>query len=220
MNQHDSHGLGRIVQPDARDHAYPLRALIPAAAPPAGRRVRKIGRILDQGDSPQCVAFAWRAFLNAYPIHEVTGDPPEPPTLYAAAQAIDGWALPHDGTSVRAGAKALQAEGSIVNYYWAFSIDDVIKFLLAGGPLVLGTDWFSGMFEPDKDGMVHVRGEIVGGHAYFAYGVDTAKGLLYCQQSWGLHWGKHGTFTLSLEDAAYLLGRDGEATTAVGPVRA
>lgn len=211
------HGLGRLVAPDARDRAYSLRSLIPAVAPATGRRVRRIGRILDQGDTPACVAFAWRAFLNAYPIHELHGDPPAPSDLYAAAQAIDGWPLPHDGTSVRAGAKALKDEGSIVTYHWAFTMDDVIRFLLAGGPLVFGVDWFASMFQPDADGRVHIGGQVAGGHAFLIYGVDTAKGLLYAQNSWGVHWGLSGRFTLSIDDAEQLLNRDGEAVTAIGP---
>lgn len=213
------HGLGRLVAPDARDRAYPLRSLIPAATPPSGRRVRRIGKVLDQLDTPMCVSYAWRAFLNAYPIHEPRDDAPAPNDLYAAAQAIDGFPVPHDGTSVRAGVKALKAEGSIATFYWAFTIADVIRYLLAGGPLVLGVDWFASMFQPDPDGRVHLGGQVAGGHAFLAYGIDTARELLYCVNSWGVHWGKSGKFLLSLEDAEQLLNRDGEAATAIGPAR-
>src|SRR4051812_20257968 len=99
-------GLGRLYAPDQRDVAFPLRALITPVAPTRKSRYYAIGPVLDQGQTPQCVAFAWKQWLDSSPVRDPLASPPDPASIYRWAQAVDEWSsTPHDGTSVRAGAK-------------------------------------------------------------------------------------------------------------------
>ena len=56
-----------------------------------------------------------------------------------------------------------------------------IEIKLNVGPVVVGTNWYYGMFYPDTTGLIKIRGGLAGGHAYVINGVDT--GLLYASLS-------------------------------------
>ena len=131
------YGLGRLHAEDPRDQQHLM------AAPPSTRTARfwwgyKVK--LDQGRTPQCVAFSWSHFLtdSPKPHPAVLLDPA---TLYHEAQLVDEWpGEGYDGTSVRAGAKALVARSLIYgSYEWAFDLNTVIQQVLEVGPVVMGT---------------------------------------------------------------------------------
>lgn len=42
-------------------------------------------------------------------------------------------------------------------------------------PVMAGINWYSDMFDPDKDGVVHVGGELAGGHEILLIGIDFAN---------------------------------------------
>jgi hypothetical protein len=75
---------------------------------------------------------------------------------------------------------------------------DGIRAALAAGHLVsLGTPWYASWDYPNAEGIVPADySRVVGGHAYLAYGYDTDKQLVYCQNSWGVAWGKSGRFAV------------------------
>jgi hypothetical protein len=129
---------------------------------------------------------------------------------------VDEWpGTDYEGTSVRAGAKVLQDWGYIDQYVWAWDINDLIEGVLYLGPVVLGTNWYSGMFEPDpKTHIVKPSGGIAGGHAYEIYVVNKNTGLARIKNSWGIDWGDRGTALISFEDVERLLSEDGEACIA------
>lgn len=212
-----NYGLGRRPAPDPRDANYPLRAMLetPASEPALrSRRYWQSGPVLDQGQTPQCVGFAWRNWLNCAPIMDRPASGPAPDVLYREAQDVDEWpGNAYDGTSVRAGAKAMQAHGYLTSYVWSTSAEEVATFVLTRGPVVLGTEWRRGMFQPGPDGVVRVTAAdpVVGGHAYLVLGYARTRGLFRCFNSWGLGWGQRGRFWLSGEDLQGLLTRDGEA---------
>lgn len=223
-------GLGRLIAPDERDRSFamaPLIAVAPVAAPQV-RNWRIPGRSIDQGSTATCVGHAWRNFLRCAPLQGERG--PSPWDIYREAVKLDPWPdndaeahLPDgdrhfiSGTSVRAGAKALQAAKHISNYLWAWDIDTMIQWLLTTGPVVVGTNWYDSMEEPDSRGIAKVTKEarVIGGHAYLARGANVHTELILFENSWGEEWGSRGTFYLRFSDVERLLKEEGEACTAV-----
>jgi hypothetical protein len=171
----------------------------------------------DQGATPQCVAYAWTHWLEDGPVAQPGRAPcVDPAELYRAAQRADEWeGEDYDGTSVRAGAKVLKARGYIAEYRWARTIDALVYALLEQGPVVLGVNWYAGMESPDARGIVRAAGEILGGHAIVANGVNVPRGLVRLKNSWGRAWGRSGRCWLPIDDLARLVAEEGEACLAV-----
>jgi C1A family cysteine protease len=163
----------------------------------------------DQGETSQCVGYSFYGLLRAKPNvqHE-----PTPADIYHAAQKLDAWdGEDYEGTSVRAGAKALKAAGSLKKYVWAFEIEHMIDWLANVGPCVLGIEWTSQMMNPDQDGIIKTGGAIKGGHAILALGYDDRRHMLLLKNSWGRNWGINGRCWIHYEDIDALIRQDGEA---------
>lgn len=213
------YGLGRRHAPDDRDRGFLLRAAIPAPPPGVVRRSWWAYHTrLDQGATPTCVGHAWAHFLADSPyLHDVSEA--QALAIYDGAQHNDEWfGEDYDGTSVRGGAKFLQGEKRIGTYYWAFSLADVVRCLLAQGPVIVGTNWYEGMFDTvnvDRYPFVEIGGDVVGGHAYKLDGVDTERKLVRMKNSWGTGWGRNGFARMSFDTLEQLLDEDGEACMAV-----
>lgn len=208
----DDRQFGRVFVPDARDHQY----LMAVARKPTGYRQRyyKIGPVLDQGETPMCVGFGWRGWLSAELVMELGG--PAASQIYTAAQALDELPMPHDGSTVRAGAKALAAAGFIQTYGWAFDAMTIRDWLLAGkGSVVVGTRWYEAMSTPKHGGLVDVAGELRGGHCYLAIGYSAKRQTFRFVNSWGREWGDSGRFSIRFQDFDRLIHEDGEACTAI-----
>ena len=206
-------GFGRLPSLDARDHLHLMGMALPVSvAPMPTQKMWRVWWKGDQGDTSQCVGYAWHGLLRSLPLLQRD---PVPWTIYTKAQRVDEWeGEDYDGTSVRAGAKVLKAAGRISSYGWAFDIDTVLRWLAFKGPVVLGTNWYEGMMHPDSTGLVIPSGEIVGGHAYIAIGFDNMKDRLICQNSWGEDFGPiNGRFHLNYDDADALIHEGGEACT-------
>jgi hypothetical protein len=223
-------GLGRIEAPDERDREYPMSRVI--ETPPPSRRWRywwKRGWWGDQGNTPQCVAYAWLHWVADGPdtsrtLRQRQGVPApyiDPRTLYCRAQQLDPWpgdcnsprSQQYDGTSIRAGAKALQEFGFIGSYWWSWKLDSVVDALLTTGPVIVGTAWYSDMTTP-RDGFVRPTGLYQGGHAYLLNGVNRDREVIRIKNSWGKDWGKDGSAYITFEDMAALLADSGEAVLA------
>jgi hypothetical protein len=212
------HGLGRRYAEDVRDIQYPMRALLPAEASTRPYRYwNASGWWGDQGNTPQCVAYAWTHWLEDGPVGQRGPAPVVPPAaIYKEAQAVDEWpGSDYDGTSVRAGAKVLQARGFISTYTWAQTFSDIREALLEVGPVVVGTNWYETMFDPDEAGLIHIGGSIAGGHAYVYDGISVPHMLVRIKNSWGRGWSNNGFAYISFADAERLLHEDGEAALAV-----
>lgn len=205
--------MGRIHQPDPRDHNFLMASQMPEKAARTSVTYRT-GPVLDQGQTPMCVGMAWRDWLSAALVMEKGG--PAAPVIYADAQQRDGMALPHDGSTVRAGAQALQALGYVQAYGWAFDATTLRNWLLLGkGSVVVGTNWYDAMFEPDAKGFCRVGGSIAGGHAYLCIGYSAPRQAFRFLNSWGLGWGQKGRFWISFSDFDRLLHENGECCTAI-----
>lgn len=200
---------------------------------------------LDQtGDT--CVANAWTHFLSDSPRTHRLGDldaarptwPGLPADLsgytsaqsgeqhfrgwlYDRAQQADEWSdtPPEGGTSVRAGAKVLQAIGAVKSYHWAADIDDVIDAVLTEGPVVVGTSWYNDMFWPTgSEARLSPTGGVAGGHAWKIDGYNRTTGLFRMKNSWGTTWGLNGYAHITHGDLSRLLfDESGEACIALEP---
>ncbi len=204
-------GLGRHHAPDARDHAFLLRATAPQ--PPRTKMWPLMARWLDQGETGTCVGHAFRHLLTGTP--QPLGDPaPSPFAIYDRAILLDEFpdndrdTQRQMGTSVRAGAKALQELGLIGAYGWAYDVDTAIDWLSWHGPLVAGFAWRDSFFARDQDGFMRItpRSRIVGGHCILIVGVDLRRQAVRCLTSWSTF----GYFFLSFADLERLLKEDGE----------
>lgn len=214
-----NHGLGRLFAPDPRDAAHSVEAALKTAAPYARdwRYWNGNGWWGDQGATPQCVAYSWVHWLEDGPIQQGGAVPCiSPQVIYDEAQKLDEWpGEGYDGTSVRGGAKALQARGYISAYSWATTLDEVIQSVLMLGPMSVGTNWYNDMFEPDPTTfLVKPTGGIAGGHAFQLNGVNVGRKTFRLKNSWGRSWGKKGYALISFEDFEKLLLEDGEACIA------
>lgn len=208
--------LGRLEAKDDRDKNFPFSSVLRPGDMSVIWRYWITGPILDQGQTPECVAYAWKQWLVSGPVWNEETDP-LPDKIYQAAQAIDEWAgSPHDGTSVRAGAKVLQSLGFVSNYVWSTNITDLQAWLFSHGPVVVGVNWYENMFNPASSGVVTVDGNLAGGHAFLVDGWNQKTRLFRCANSWSRDWGKNGYFYIKEADMQRLVyDEGGEACTAL-----
>lgn len=208
-------GFGRRYAPDDRDHSYRMATALPEEAPSRTYRYYRAGPVLDQGPYPHCVGYAWRQWLST--AHMMTRTGVDARSIYQAAQKVDEWpGEDYDGTSVRAGAKVLHGLGHIERYLWAWDVNTVAEWLLGNhGTVILGTRWFAGMSQPDKNGVGHITGSLQGGHAYLVVGANMKSGLFRVLNSWGRDWSQNGRMWLEGETLEQLIQWDGEACTAI-----
>lgn len=213
--------LDRRIEFDEKSRAYPVRTLLTDEQ--QGRPVRSytwsVPVTLNQGNEGACVGFAWAQEIAArpWPDKNITDDYAF--AIYRWAQKHDQWpGEDYSGTSVLAGAKAVtEWLERIIEYRWAFGLDDLKRAVAYKGPAVLGLNWYSGMWKPDTDGRIRPTGDLVGAHAIV---MPKVRGPQYRNRkfansnwvynSWGLSDGwPWGWF--SDDDLERLLHESGEA---------
>lgn len=223
----DRRGLGRIPSPpDDRDwHLQDRLQLVRPKWRDGQRAEWKMSRLpLDQGDYGTCVGNGWAQWGNCQPVADrfteraarqiyyeatVAGGYPDDPDAPGGGQ---------QGSTVRDGARAMLARGRLgKGYAFAGTVDHVIAWVRSQGPVVVGTDWHDGMFEPDVRGFVFPTGAVAGGHCYVCVG-DTGGGLAGAGiflNSWGPGWGINGRFLMDWSQFAKLWAAGGEGCTGV-----
>jgi hypothetical protein len=181
-----------------------------APPPPTGDVVWADKRQLDQGDTGHCVGFGWTQWGNTAPVEDAF-DNAYAHSLYYSIKVIEGEPNQEDGAYVRDGATAMRNRGKLGAYAFAHSVSEITAYVRAHGPVVVGTDWYNDMFDPDVQGYVKQGGGIAGGHCYTIRGHLPAESAYLCQNSWGDSWGLGGSFKIKVSDFASLLAADGEA---------
>lgn len=210
--------LGRLPQRDPRSAAYPIRRIVDQALP-LRSYTWSVPVHLDQGQEGSCVGHAYAHELAGRPVVVKDVDHELAVRIYHEAQKADEWdggsypgAWPfYEGTSVLAGAKVLTEAGHYSSYHWADNEADVARAVGYAGPVVIGVNWYSGMFDPDRDGYLHPTGELAGGHAILVHSISVKGGYYWLFNSWGTSWGVEGRAKLSRRDMAWLLAQNGEA---------
>jgi len=231
-------GLGRIAAFDPRDKEHKMSAVAPLEVT-VTRRIWSVripeeqksilpmtNGLLDQGSTSQCTAFGGTHFLLTGPVFQPAYLTPA--RLYALNQLWDDWPGSeivepfYQGSSVHAVMKVLKAAGLISEYVWAFDADTVRRWVLANGPVVVGTDWLSNMNQANTSGFIRARGNLLGGHCYELLGADDglrcpdgSRGAFIMLNSWG-QWGfkNSGRAFISYKDMDRLIKHGGEAATA------
>jgi hypothetical protein len=199
--------LGLVIAQDPRNKLYGMREHLPRAAALPEFQYWTCRPALSQvGNS--CVGYSMRTLLEATPRPLAVGEGPSGMELYRAALERDHIPGEQDtGTSLLAGAKAAQDLGQIREYVWADTIRDVAEWVLLRGTVVFGTVWLTGMFNPDRNGRLHLTGDMAGGHAYCVYGFHQASGYFRLQNTWSAGWSQRGRAWLWWKDAEDLLFR-------------
>lgn len=211
-------GMGRLVEKDKRNLDY----LIPKLEVPSEVRRRHWWNagVLDQGKTSQCVGYAGWGWLAGGP---TTNNPDfTPKDLYKWAREKDQWeGENYEGTSTLGLMRALKDKGFVSEYRWATDAETLVAWILAKGPVLVGTSWYHDMFMPDiHTGFLHVSGKDEGGHEWRITGADRDKkcpdgslGAVRMINSWGLGWGDLGRAWISFKDLDKLIKHDGEAVT-------
>lgn len=169
---------------------------------------------LDQGNTGHCVGFGAAQFGNTLPYDDQWNDSIGH-QLYYECKVIDGEPGRENGSWVRSGAQALQNRTRIANYAWIDNVADAKLWVRTKGPIMIGTDWYNNMFDPDSRGFVRPTGGFAGGHAYLLLGDIPSENALLFLNSWGASWGDNGRFKISYPDFQNLLDAQGEACVAL-----
>lgn len=168
---------------------------------------------LDQGDTPHCVGFGGADFGINNPIQDNFTNQ-DGHDIYWKCKVVDGEPGMQNGSSVRSLAKVLRDMGIIKNYAFAHTINEINYWLMHKGPMIMGTDWTEGMCYPDADNLVHITGEIIGGHCFCVNEIYD-NGEYNIQNSWDNYWGINGRAHITISDFQKIFANGGEALAAV-----
>jgi hypothetical protein len=127
---------------------------------------------------------------------------------------IKGQYKPDDtGSSGPACGKAARALGLATGYTHAFSYD-ALRSALQLGPVLIGIDWYSSMFDPRADGQIVVdkSSGLAGGHELMIREYDAANDVAWVDNSWGMSWGVNGRGYFKGADLRTLLADGGDVT--------
>lgn len=169
--------------------------------------------VLDQGDTGHCVGFGGADWGNTLPVDDHFANA-DGHSIYYECTVIDGDPNNENGSTVHSLAKALKNRGRLTTYAWDDNIENVIAWLRGHGPVIFGTDWYDGMFNPDANAFIAPTGSFAGGHCYVAIGVTANDDIVFLN-SWGAAWGNNGRFLMTKDDSQALLHASGEALAAV-----
>lgn len=211
--------LGRIINHDPRSRDYEYARTITTLKAVDWDDNAPIS---DQGQVGACVGFTCLDLVNNHVFagnrKAATGSTALLPNakgldFYHQATVKDGIAgvyPPSDtGSSGLGGAKGLKAEHFITSYTHTFSMTAFLA-ALQHQPVMVGTEWTQGMFDPDKTGLIRPTGAVQGGHEYGAFGYDPATQLILFRNHWGQGWSINGRFYMHAADFAKLLANQGD----------
>jgi hypothetical protein len=223
--------LGRLVQFDEESRKFNVADKLTF---PVKGESWACGVYLDQTTTSACTgnSRAYDLAGSPRPLKQPNGkliDEPFAQQLYNLAKKYDEWTgEDYEGSSVLGALKAAKSMGYIGEYRWAFNIDDMCQALATLGPVVVGTDWYNSMFDPQPNGVLEVDADsgVAGGHAYYfraIYVSDSYKTrlvgkgnnrhgipLLAVRNSWGRSWGHNGEAYIWADDYERVLMDGGE----------
>lgn len=138
--------------------------------------------------------------------------------IYSAATRIDpypGTYPPDDtGSDGESVMRVMQARGLVTSFVGGFTFEGLQRSLQAG-PCIVGTNWYTGMFSPDRCGQLELSGVVEGAHEWKVDGIDYERKLVRGLNSWGDEFGARvgsqgGFFVLKFGDIQRLLNEGGD----------
>lgn len=217
--------LDRIRQVDIRSLNFPgSKILLPEEQHSPRSFTWLLDTWLDQGQEGACVGFGFAHEALARPVKVNVDALYAREQVYWPAQRADEWdggAYPgadpfYEGTAVLAGAKQCVALGLFDTYHWAMTIQEMAAAVGFHGPVVMGVDWYNGMWDVDSEGFISATGEIAGGHCICVIGVkivkidakkkytwdnvDFLRSYFLVHNSWGQGWGVNGRAKIRFVD--------------------
>jgi hypothetical protein len=205
--------LDRRVSFDERSRGYDIRTLLTTDQPRS--YTWSCAPAFDQRNEGACVGHGWAHEAAARPV-VLPATQADAFALYREAQRLDIWeGEDYDGTSVLAGAKAMQARGWLNTYRWAFNRDDALTAISRHGPAVIGVWWWTGMMEPDSQGRIYPTGQREGGHCVLVRGVNVKARTVRIRQSWGNIGPLGPDVLLDWDDFGTVLADEGECAIPV-----
>ncbi len=200
------YGLGAIPSPpDPND--YPIEALYAAlgidvpVALPAVFASTPVPPILNQGSTPQCVAFStagvkdfqdyddqapkWWDFDHDLFFSRIGGGPGGAVVRNAMDQLLKV------GYPVVGNAAAASLHKVAAYYAVPVTVSDIKAAIATFGEVVFGMTWANSYFGPNSAGILPAFDYQAGGHAIRCRGWDDSKGFRLAN-SWGNGWGVNG----------------------------
>ncbi len=180
------------------DRHRPAQSALRAAFSRLRRRWRLLRlEQLDQGNTPECVAYTQEHWRRSQPLHTKLG--PSPHEMYQMAKQRDGYPT-EDGTDAHAMLDVCSSIGIVDSHWWWTGTQDndaVIQWLLDIGPLWFGAYWCESMFRTDPFGLVDVTDTLQYGHETLVIGWrQNFRGMgpaFEICNSWGIYnWGVKG----------------------------
>lgn len=149
------------------------------------------GPVLDQGNTPECVGYAWAGWGAA--AHGLGQYWPDGDGIYRAAKSVDGLKPNDKGTTLEAGGQVLRDAGLLASVRYTNSITEAEQFLSESGPIVVGSSWY---WPAITNGYLVPTQYPNDNHAYYCFGeVQDAGGPAFlCENSWGYWFGQDGVF--------------------------
>lgn len=208
-------GLGWIESPpDDRDWGiadlFALTGADPLATLPASYIAPSPWPpVLNQGSTPQCVAFSLSTVKAWEDLRDQGRFDFDEGRFFAEIGGTPGGAIIRNGLArmfangfpvVGAGNETLHRIAVYVSV--PVTRADICAAIVAFGPLEIGTPWASSWFRPHADGTLPQFDTIAGGHALVAIGFD-ARGLRL-RNSWGTGWGLSGDAILPWAELTHI----------------
>lgn len=213
-------GHGRLKEHDPRSKRWQARR----TSRPRSVLHTLDAPILDQGELRSCTGNALAQLLNTskfaasrprrrYLNQNAAVD------LYSVATDLDGFEgtyPPIDtGSSGLAVCKAGVRLGYLTSYQHSFGFDHFADTLVLQ-PVIVGTNWYRDMSDPDRDGFVEPRGGVDDEHEYLALGINRAEEYVELVNSWSDQWGDRGRFRMTFPHFRRLLAEGGDVTVPIG----
>lgn len=199
---------------DEKNEDYRIRQLDCFATGSERHSVLRTKKIwLDQGQEGACTGFGTGHVLACTPRGHLDVTDATALVIYHLAQKNDEWeGEDYSGSSVNGAMKAARVLKRISEWRWCRTLSEVRHALSYHGAVVIGVNWYEGMFKPDAKGILRVSGELAGGHAIALTGYRTLDGIRYyrLENSWGQTWGDNGGCWISESDLQKLLDEQGE----------
>lgn len=202
--------FGRLREFDERSWNFQVRRIVADGTVPV-TIMYECNKVLDQLTSSECVGYAGAHYGIATPIPQTSINSTIAHQFYKGAQDNDEWpGSDYEGTSGVGLFKYLKKIGFCTGGYWAFSLQEELLGISHVGPALTGTNWMTGMMEPDSEGFIKATGYNEGGHEYLRLGINMEEEYIWIHNSWGKSYGLNGRAKIRFSEAEKL--RSGQDT--------